>query len=351
MILRLGFRLGAGIVSALAFASFAGAGVAADAAPAYRLTNTIVLGAPDRWDYLYFDAGAKRVYISHGDQVTVVDGKSGAIISTIANLPGSHGIAVSTALKRGVADSAKSQQVTFFDSDTLRPLGTAKAGDDADGIAFDPKTGRAFVANGDAKTVTAVDMATGSFVGTLALGGAPEFLVGDGAGHVFINMESTSEIVDVDAQSLMVTARYTIPDCESPHGIAMDKVTRRLFTSCANEKLVVVDADSGKRVATLPIGKGSDAAAFDPTRKLAFSSNGEGTVTIIAEKSANDFAVVGTLTTTRGARTMTLDPDTGRLYLVSADVDHIDPPKSPGGRPHAVYKPGTVKLYFYDPVP
>jgi hypothetical protein len=130
----------------------------------------------------------------------------------------------------------------------------------------------------------------------------------------------------------------------------MDKLTRRLFTSCANEKLIVVDADSGKLVAALPVGKGSDAAAFDANRKLAFSSNGEGTVTIIAEKSADDFAVVGTLVTTRGAHTMTLDPDTGRLYLVSADVDHVDPPKTPGGRPHAVYKPGTVKLYFYDPV-
>ncbi len=327
------------------------AATSASAAPTYRLTNTVALGAPDRWDYLYFDAAAKRVYISHGDRVTVVDGKSGAIVGTIADTPGSHGIAVASTLKRGVADSAKNQQVVFFDPDTLKPLGTAQSGQDADGIAYDPVSGRAFVANGDAATVTAVDMATGRFVGTLALGGSPEFLVGDDAGHVFINMESTREIVNVDAKALVVTARYAIPDCESPHGIAIDKITRRLFTSCSNEKLVVVDADSGKLVATLPIGKYSDAAAFDPNRKLAFSSNGEGTITIIAEKSANDFTVVGNLATTAGARTMTLDPDTGRLYVVSADIDHVDPPKAPGGRPHAVYKPGSVKLYFYDLAP
>jgi DNA-binding beta-propeller fold protein YncE len=347
---RLRGSFGAGILAGLTFATIAGTSAAADSPPNYRLTNTIALGAPDRWDYLYFDVSAKRVYISHGNEVTVVDGRSGAIIGNVANLPGSHGMAVSAALKRGVADSATNQQVTFFDSDTLKPLGTAKSGEDADGIAFDAKTGRAFVANGDGQALTAVDMANGRFVGTLALGGAPEFLVSDGAGHVFVNLESTREIVNVDAKALAVTARYAIPDCEKPHGIAIDKVTRRLFTSCVNEKLVVVDADSGKLIATLPIGKYTDAAAFDPKRKLAFSSNGEGNVTIIAEKSANDFAIAGTLVTVKGAKTMTLDPETGRLYLVSAEIDHVDPPTSPGGHPHAVYKPGTVRLYIYDPV-
>lgn len=338
--------LRAGVFSVLAIAAFAGS---ANAAPTYKLVNTVALGAPDRWDYLTFDPAAKRVYISHGDEVTVVDGKSGAIIGNIAGLPGSHGIAI--AGKRGVADSAKNQQVTFFDDDSLKPSGTAQSGADADGLTYDPVSGRAFVANGDAATVTAVDMASGRFVGTVALGGKPEFLVGDGAGRVFVNLESTREIANVDAKTLSVTARYAIPDCESPHGIAMDTANRRLFTSCVNEKLVVVDADSGKVLATLPIGKFTDAAAFDPVRKLAFSSNGEGTITVIAEKSANDFEVAGSVTTTRGARTMTIDPDTGRLYLVSADIDHIDPPKAPSTRPHVVYKPGTVTLYFYDPAP
>lgn len=348
MISQVSFRSWVG--AAIALTSLAISANAAESPPSYKLAKTVVLGAPDRWDYLYFDSASKRVYVSHGDQVTIVDGQTGTIVGSIGNLPGSHGTAVMPALKRGVADSAKNQQVTFFDSETLKPLGTAQAGMDADGIAFDSETGRAFVANGDASTVTALDMASGRFLGTIALSGKPEFLVGDGAGHVFVNLESTRAVANVDAKKLAVTAVYPIADCESPHGIAVDRTARRLFTSCSNEKMVVLDADSGKLLTTLPIGKFSDAAAFDPTHKRAFSSNGEGTVTVIAENGPNDFSVAATVPTTRGARTMTVDPDSGRLYLVSADIDHVDPPKTPGGRPHAVYKPGTVTLYFYDPV-
>ncbi len=348
MVSHVSFRCWVG--AALALASLAVTADAADTAPSYKLAKTVVLGAPDRWDYLYFDAASKRVYVSHGDQVTIVDGQTGTIVGSVGNLPGSHGMAVMAASKRGVADSAKNQQVTFFDSETLKPLGTAAAGMDADGIAFDAQTGRAFVANGDASTVTALDMAQGRFLGSIALSGKPEFLVSDGAGHVYVNLESTRAVASVDAKKLSVMAVYPIADCESPHGIAIDNAARRLFTSCANEKMVVLDADSGKILATLPIGKYSDAAGFDPSHKRAFSSNGEGTVTVIAENGPNDFSVAATVPTIRGARTMTVDPDSGRLYLVSAEIDHVDPPKTPGGHPHAVYKPGTVTLYFYDPV-
>ena len=349
MALHVSFRSCAALVAWGLLTFVAHASDTSSSSPSYRLAKTVALGAPDRWDYLHFDPAAKRVYVSHGDRVTVVDGSTGEIIGSVADLPGSHGMAVATALKRGVADSAKNQQVTFFVADTLKPLGTAAAGIDADGIAFDPETGRAFVANGDGSSVTALDMTLGRFLSTIALGGQPEFLIGDGAGHIFVNMESTREVVNVDAKTLAVVARYPIPDCESPHGIAIDRATRRLFTSCINERLVVLDADSGKLLTTLPIGKFSDAAAFDPTRKRVFSSNGEGTLTVIAENGPNDFTVIDNVPTAKGARTMAVDPDSGRLYVVSADIDHVDPPKTPGGRPHAVYKPGTVTLYFYDP--
>ena len=146
-----------------------------------------------------------------------------------------------------------------------------------------------------------------------------------------------------------MTARYAIPDCESPHGIAIDPVTNRVFTSCSNSKLFVLDAGTGKIVASFDIGKGSDAVQFDAKHKLVYSSNGEGTLSVIAEKSADDFAMLGNVPTQRGARTMAVDPDTGRVFVVTADIDHIDPPKTAGGRPHVTYKPGSLKLFFYDP--
>jgi DNA-binding beta-propeller fold protein YncE len=346
MTVRILSRLGAGIFATLAPAL----AFAADAPPTYAMTGAVALGVPDRWDYLTFDTHARRVYVSHGNEITVVDGVNGKIVGHVVDQTGSHGSAVATELKRGIADSAANKTVTLFDPVTYKALGTAPAGDDADGIAYDAGSGRAFVANGDAATVTAIDMASGKLAGTVALGTKPEFLVADGAGHLYVNGESTREIVRVDAKKLTVTARFPIPDCESPHGIAMDAVTQRLFTSCSNAKLFVVDADSGKIVSAIAIGKGSDAVQFDPKRKLVFSSNGEGTLSVIAEKSADDFELLGNVPTIRGARTMAVDPANGRVFLVSADIDRIDPPKAPSTRPRVVYKAGSVKLYMFDPV-
>ena len=319
------------------------------AQPNYAVSGVVSLGAPDRWDYVSFDAQARRVYVSHGDRVTVVDGVTGKIIGDVANQPGSHGAAVADDLGRGIVDSAANKQATLFDAATLKPLGTAPAGDDADGISYDQASGRAFIADGDAGMVTAIDMKAGKLAGTVTLGSKPEALVADGAGHVYVNGESTREVLRVDAKTLAVTARFAVPDCESPHGIAVDAETQRVFTSCINSKLFVLDGNSGKILASFDIGKFSDTVSFDPKAKLAFSSNGDGTLSVIAEKSADDFALLGNVPTMRGARTMAVDPTNGRVFLVTADIDHVDPPKTPGGRPHAVYKPGTLKLYFYDP--
>lgn len=339
-------RLCAGTLVTFAAAS----AFAADTAPQYKLAGQVTLGAPDRWDYLTFDAQARRVYISHGDEVIVVDGVAGKIVGHLADLPGSHGTAIANGLQRGISDSAKNKNATLFDLVSLKPLGTAPADTDADGMAYDAATQRAFIANGDPGTLSVVDMATGKPAGTVTLDSKPEFLASDGAGHVFVNGESTKEVLKVDAKTLVVTARFPVPDCESPHGLAVDGATDRVFTSCANAKLFVLDGNTGKIVASFGIGKGSDAVVFDPNRKLVFSSNGEGNFSVIAEKGADDFEFLGNVPTLRGARTMTVDPAGGRVFVVTADIDHIDPPKTPGGRPHAVYKPGSTALYFYDPV-
>jgi DNA-binding beta-propeller fold protein YncE len=321
-----------------------------DAAPHYAITGVVALGAPDRWDYLYFDTRAKRVYVSHGDQETVVDGRSGKIVGSISDLPGSHGTVTVPGLKRGFSDSAKDKKVVVFDTETLRPLSTAQAGADADGMAYDSASQRVFVGDGDGSDVNIIDAVSGKNVVNLPLGGKPEFLASDGKGNVFINIESTREVAKVDARHATIAARWSIPDCESPYGIAVDPDSDRVFTSCTNSKLFVLDGSNGHIVASLAIGKGSDAVAFDPVHKLVFSSNGEGTLSVIAEKSADEFVLLGNVPTMRGARTMTVDPETGRVFLVTADIDHVDPPKTEGGRPRAVYKPGSVKLYFLDPV-
>jgi len=322
---------------------------ASAAAPNYTVSNTVSLGAPDRWDYVSFDPQARRVYVSHGDRVTIVDGVSGKIVGEVANQPGSHGSAVADDLGRGIVDSAANKQATLFDAATLKTLATAPAGDDADGISYDAASGRAFIADGDAGMVTAIDMKAGKLAGTIDLKSKPEALVADGAGHVYVNGESTREVLRVDAKTLAVTGRFAVPDCESPHGIAVDAETQRVFTSCINAKLFVLDGNSGKILASFDIGKFSDTVSFDSKAKLAYSSNGDGTLSVIAEKSADSFELLGNVTTMRGARTMAVDPANGRVFLVTADIDHVDPPKAPGGRPHAVYKPGTLKLYFYDP--
>jgi YVTN family beta-propeller protein len=331
------------------FAGACGAVHAGDALPRYALTASVALGSPDHWDYLFFDASAKRVYVSHGDEITVVDGKTGALAGQITGLPGSHGVLTVPSLARGFADSAKNHAVIEFDLTSLQPIATAQAGDDADGMAYDAASQHVFVANGDAQTVTAIDAPTGKTIATLALGAQPEFLVADGNGMLYVNGESSREIIAIDARRMKITARWPVPDCESPHGLAVDVRTERLFTSCVNGKLFVVDATSGRILAGLPIGKGSDAVAFDPQRKLVFSSNGEGTVSVIAEKSPEQFVWLADVPTVRGGRTMALDPESGRLYIVSADIDRLDPPKVPGGRQHAVYKPGSLKLFFFDP--
>lgn len=339
-------RLCAGFVAVLVPAIASGA----DAPPSYALTGAVALGAPERWDYLAFDAKSHRVFISHGDEVTVVDGVAGKVVGHITNLPGSHGIGIAPELNRGIADSAKNRSATLFELSTLKPLGEAAADADADGVTYDPGSKRAFIGDGDVGKVTAVDMVTGKVAGTVTLGAKPEFLAADGQGHLFVNGESTREVLKIDVKTLAVTDRFAVPDCESPHGLAMDRETHRVFTSCVNSKLFVLDAANGKIVASITIGRGSDAVAFDPVRKLVYSSNGEGTLSVIAEKSADEFVLLGNVPTLRGARTMTVDPASGRVYVVTADIDHIDPPKVPGGRPRAVFKPGSLKLYFFDPV-
>lgn len=331
-------------------ASCALAPAAAAEPPPYVLVKTTPLGAPDRWDYLTFDPASARVYVAHGDRVTVVDGRTGALLGNVEGMPGgTHGIAF--AAGKGYTDDGKAGTVTVFDPKTLKRIGTLKAQPDADGISSDGASGHLFVMDGDSGKLTVIDPKDDSTVATIDAGGGLEFGLSGNDGKFYVDGVEKNELIRIDTKANTVDAHWPLDGCIRPHGLAIDRYTRRVFASCANKVMKVVNADTGAIVATLPIGEGTDFAVFDPVRHRAFSSNREGTVSIIAEKSADAFEALPPLATAFGARTMTIDPKSGRLYLVTADfaVNASVPATDP--RHHYAVRPGTVKLLIFDPAP
>ena len=317
----------------------------------YKLVKTVVLGDPERWDYLVYDETSHKVFVAHGDHLSVVDGRTGAILGNVGPFPGAtHGTAIVSGFGEGFTDDGKAGVAGAFDLATLKVIKLIPAESDADGVAFDPASDHVFVTDGDSGHLTVIDPATDGAVATINAGGGLEYSAVDGRGRLFVNGVENSDLVVIDTATNAVVAHYPLPGCVKPHGLAIDVRTERLFSSCANGVLVVTNANTGANVATLPIGNGTDAAAFDPSRNLVFSSNGDGTVTIIRENSADNFSVAGTLKTFPGARTMTVDPESGRLFLVTAAVASVQPSSTPGGRPHVNYVPGSTRIVFYDPL-
>jgi YVTN family beta-propeller protein len=324
----------------------------AEERPLYTITKTVAIGAPDRWDLLTYDVDSGRVYVAHGDRITVVDGQSGEVIGNIAGYAGgTHGVAIVPGSGRGYTDDGKSGTAGSFDLGTLKALNTIKADEDADAIVFDPSSGHIFVVDSDPGRITVIDPRTDTVIATLDGGGKLEIGAADGNGKVYVNGEARREILRIDAKTNRVDAHWPIPGCASPHGLAIDAPSRRVFSSCENNVMEIIDADSGKLVAELPIGSRSDGAAFDPGTRRAFSSNGDGTLTVIGEKSPTSFISLGSVPTMRGARTMTLNPRTGRLYLVAADYSVNESVDAGDFRHRYSVIPGSAKLLFLDPAP
>jgi len=336
------------LLAAIASAAFSPT-VLAQSTPAYTVTKTVALGAPDRWDYVMFDAQSHRAYVAHGDRVTVVDGRDGAVLGQIEGMPGgTHGVVIAAAAGHGYTDDGRAGEAVSFDLHTFKVQTRIKAAQDADAMAFDPVSAHVFVVNGDTGSLMVIDPNSNAAIATLDLGGKLEAAVSGGDGKLYVNGAGKSEIVRVDTKSNKVDAHWPIPDCERPHGLAIDRATHRLFSSCVNSVMVVVNAETGAMIAKLPIGRGTDAAAFDPKRKYAFSSNGvDGTLSIIQEKDAQTFVSLGEVKTTVSARTIDIDPDSGRIFLVAADLEAPAANAVPGTRRAVV--PGSVKLLFLDP--
>lgn len=294
----------------------------------YHVVKTVPVPGDEGWDYLLVDPAARRVYISHASHVVVMNADTYAIEGDIPETAGVHGIALAPDLGRGFTSNGRAGTATIFDLKTLKPITTVKTDANPDAILYEPVTQHVFTFNGRGKNSTVFNASDGSVVATIPLNGKPEFSVADGKGMVYVNNEDTSEILQIDAKKLAVANRWALGPCKSPSGLAIDPKTRRLFTVCDDGVSAVVDADSGKVVATPKIGEGPDAAAFDPSTNDFLASCGEGVLTIIHADSPDKYTVVENVPTKRSARTMALDAKTHNIFLPAAEFE----PPAPGQR-------------------
>jgi len=285
----------------------------------YSVTKKISINGQGSWDYLTVDEANRRLYISHGTRVEVLDIDSMSAVGNLPNTPGVHGIAIAPEAGRGFVSDGQSSMVTVFDLKTLKTIAEVPVGKKPDAIIYDPATQRVFAFNGDGKSATAIDAATGKVAGTVDLGGGPEFAAADGEGYVYNNLEDESLVLKINARDLKVEQRWPTAPCSSPSSMAMDRPNRRLFIGCRNKVMAVVNTDSGQVITTLPIGDHVDATAFDSETRMIFNSNGEGTITVIHEDDPDKYSVVQTVKTVPRAKTMALDPKTHQLFLSTSE--------------------------------
>ncbi len=310
----------------------------------YHLLQRIKLGGDGGWDYLTLDVSTRRLFIARSTHVMVVDADSGKVVGDISNTPGVHGVALAPELGRGFTSNGRDSSVTVFDLATFGTLARVAVGQNPDAILFDPTSNRVFAFNGRSRDATSIDARSLKVDATIPLDGRPEFAVADGRGRIYVNLEDRSQVAELNSRALTVEARWPLAPGEEPTGLALDREHQRLFIGCSNKLMVVMDAVNGRVVTTLPIGSGVDGTGFDPGENLAFSSNGDGTLTVIREETPTQYRVLDTVTTQRGARTMTVDPATHRVLLVSADFASTPAPTADRPHPRPTVVPGSFVL-------
>jgi len=341
------FRSG-GLVVVLGAASLAMA-----ATNGYHLLKKYSFGAAEGstreyFDYVSVDSAARRVYLSHGTEIKVIDADSGALIANITGLKQDHGVAVASEFGRGFISDGAQGKVIIFDLKTLKVTGEAKADNDADCVIYDPFSKHVFVMNGDPHSSTVIDAKSGNVVGTIELGGGPEFAVADGKGTVYINLEDKSELVAVDAATLKIKSRWPLAPAGAPTALAMDVAHHRLFSAGRNpQMMVVLDSESGKVIRSFPISAGVDAAAYDPETGMVFVSTREGMVHVFHEDSPDKFSEAETIKTEYGAKTMGLDTKTHNLFLDTADFGPAPAPTADRPHPNRAPIQGTFHVLVY----
>jgi len=313
----------------------------------YNITKSIPLGAPDHWDYVTYDPSTHRVFAAHETSIAVIDGRSGAILGSVP-VSGANGVAVISSIGKGYAGSSATKSVLVFDSNRFTIRKTLPADEGTDGVVYDPASKRVFVMEGDSQKLLVIDTDSDSVVAKIALRGKPEFAAANGAGKLYVNIADKREIQRIDTRTATVEASWSIAACESPHGLAIDAASHRLFSTCLNSKMFVVDDEDGRIVAILSIGFGSDTAAFDTTRKRAMSSNWDGTLSVFSAVESDHYVSMGEVPTQPLARTMAVDSESGRVYLIAADRVDVDLSATNLRRRYGV-RPGSVRLLFLDP--
>jgi DNA-binding beta-propeller fold protein YncE len=331
---------------ALAAATSAGAQQSTSAPGGhYTVTQRFPVGGDGGWDYLAVDTVGHRLFVTRTDRVQVLDQATGKLLGEIPGLHRGHGVAFAYPTGHGFVTSGADSTVTMFDLRTLAVLGTTVAAVDDDAVLYDAASKRVFTMNGDAASATAIDARTGKRIRNIALGGKPEFGVADGRGHVYVNLEDSAQVVELDTRAMRVTRRWTLGSCEEPSGLAIDRVHGLLFSGCGNEVMAVSSIRAGRFVTTVPIGEGVDANAFDASTNTAFSSNGgDGTLTVVHESSPTKFTVVENVSTMTGARTMALDPKTHTVYTVSAQFGEAPAATTDNPRPRRPIVPGSFTV-------
>jgi len=318
--------------------------VMSGASTGYHVKAKFKIGGEGGWDYATADADARRLYVSHANQVEVLDLDSGSVVGKIADTPGVHGIAIAPDSGRGFISAGRANKVIIFDLKTLKKLGDAPTGNNPDAIIYDPASKRVFAFNGGSANATVVDAEAGTVAGTIDLGGRPEFAAADGQGNVYVNLEDKSAVVKIDSRKLTVGDKWPLTPCEEPSGMAIDISHHRLFIGCSNKMMGVVNTANGKVITTLATGEGVDANGFDPGTGLAFSSNGDGTLTVVHEDSPDKFTVVDNVITERGARTMALDLKTHNVLLPAAEYGPAPAPTADRPHPRRPVLPGTFTV-------
>jgi DNA-binding beta-propeller fold protein YncE len=308
----------------------------------------ISVGGDGGWDYLSVDSAGRRLYVSHGTKVVVFDIDKDAVVGEIADTPGVHGLAVASELKRGFTSNGRENKASIVDLQTLKTLSQVDTGQNPDGMLFEPGQQEVYMFNGRGHSATVFEAGSGKVVATIPLSGKPEFAAADPqAGRVYNNIEDKNEVAVIDTKTHQVVATWPIAPGEEASGMAIDLAHHRLFLGCGNKLMVMMDSTTGKVVASVPIGEGVDANAFDPGTQLAFSSCGSGTVTIAKEEAPDKLTVVQTLTTELRARTMTLDPKTHKIYLASAKFEAQPEPVAGAPRQRPKMVPGSFKVLVY----
>jgi YVTN family beta-propeller protein len=342
---RMRFRILLAVLCALGLQNAVGAGEGT-----YKFLQEIPIGGEGGWDILTIDSAAHRLYLSHATKVVVVDLEKNAVAGEITDTPGVHGFVAAPEAGVGFSTNGKENKVSVVDLKTLKTISKLDSGEGPDAVVYDSKRGEVYVFNHKGNSATVIDAKAAKVVATIPLGGSPEFAAIDsGAGRVYINIEDKSEVEVIDMAKHEVTAHWPLAPGEEPSGIALDAAHHRLFTTCHNKMMEMVDTESGKVVGSVPIGTGVDGAAFDDASQLAFASCGEGTTTIAKEEAPDKLTVVQTLKTERSARTMAIDPATHRIYLPSAQFEAAATP-SPGASPtRPKMVPNTMKLLVYGP--